>query len=500
VRDVLNDSLSYEDLEAAFTRAFESGYWDGKRRLLWKNGSYPTGLTRRLTKDLITLGYTPALREVGTLQGNSFDISPEVHFPYPLDPEQEQAVQMILSMRNAPPRRGIISSPPRSGKTITAAAAIREINEWPVLFLCERLDIAQPPRGAVAKFIEYFGPSFKVGHAYDGEFVGGNIVVATVQTAMSALDRPYSLSRDEFQEDELSSESKLDLIQLIQSAPVIVVDEAHHAAAQSYLDVLSNTHQSWTIALSGTPWRDDNLDLVMEGAVGPIIHETSYEQMIDRGRLVPADIYLVHMPPKRYFKGVSFSTRRKDYIFQNPARNRAIAQFCRNMVESGRSVMVVVDQTSHLKCVHGWLNSFKVPHVPMAASGEFRILPRNRKDVWMRLHRKQDLCLVTTLGQEGVDVPSLDSVVVAAGGKSSVRCMQRFRAMTAWPGKENCYILDFVDEARYFKDHSQERVAMYDTQPEKVFRVHHITGYTKGTHSEGEVERWVKNQDVVTSQ
>jgi len=491
----LIEALSYDVPGAFYTHAASEGRWDGRARLLTERGTYPTGLTARVRHILEERGYIVELiSKLPTLIVAA--TPPQSYFPHPLIPEQVEAVQHILALREQRPQlpRGMISAPPRSGKTIIAAEAIRQINVWPVVFLNDRLDIAQPPRGTVTKFEQYFGTDFPIGHAYDGEFEPGNIVVMTIQTACAALGQDYKPPADDIVEGELPTEQRERVAELLRTTKVVVVDEAHHAAAPSYLEVLKQCKSRvWTIALSGTPWRDDERDLVMEGAVGPVIYEISYHAMITQHRLVPAHIYWVHMPTKSYRRTTSYKEREVDYILRNPVRNAAITRFCSYCVNRNLSVMVMTDQISQLRILDNWLKTAEVPHRCMTASGNYSVEPRLRQTVWDDLQEKRILCLVTTLGQEGLDIPSLDAVVIAAGGKSSVKCMQRFRAMTAWPGKAHCLILDFADRGRYFTEHAAARLAMYTSHPAGVFHIHHVT--SEVTTTDPELVKWLRSKE-----
>lgn len=460
--------------------------WDGVYRLLTKAGRFPAGLTDRVTRWLQDKGHWVTV--TNQLPHYTPD-SPPVAWSGTLDPEQEEAVQALLATK-----RGMVSAPPRSGKTLIAAEAIRRAGVFPAVFLLERLDIAQPPRGAVTKFQDYFGDTLKIGWAYDGQVEVGDIMVVTVQTACQAIQQKLELTDDDIPEDELDQTGKAVLLDVLHKARLVYTDEGHHLAAPTYRAVLREMKQrEYCWSGSGTPYRDDNLDLLMEGACGPIVHTITRQQMIRRNRLVPAHIYLAQMPHKEYKRGAAFPTRRADYIHRNPIRNKAIVEFVQMMVSKQLSVMVICDHTVQVRIIHNHLKTARIDHVCMAASGKYATEPRDRQDVWDDLQEKKNLVVVTTLGQEGLDVPSMAGVVIAAGGASSVRAMQRFRCMTAWPGKDACYVLDFVDDAKYFEAHSKDRLRMYMTEPPGVFYIHHVTQYMEVS---GSVERWLHSHRV----
>ncbi len=62
----------------------------------------------------------------------------------------------------------------------------------------------------------------------------------------------------------------------------------------------------------------------------------------------------------------------------------------------------------------------------------------------------------------GIDLPSLSGLVVASGGKSSVRALQRIgRVIRKFPGKKQAAIIDFNDSAVFLDKHSLARRKIY---------------------------------------
>lgn len=83
------------------------------------------------------------------------------------------------------------------------------------------------------------------------------------------------------------------------------------------------------------------------------------------------------------------------------------------------------------------------------------------------LERKlRPVLVATTLADEGLDLPSLDGLILAGGGKSPTRAYQRIgRALRPAPGKAGAEVLDFFDPAPYLEDHSLARLALYRHEP-----------------------------------
>ena len=77
-----------------------------------------------------------------------------------------------------------------------------------------------------------------------------------------------------------------------------------------------------------------------------------------------------------------------------------------------------------------------------------------------------DLLIASKIFDQGVDIPQLDALILAGSGKSSGRALQRIgRVIRTNPGKSNAIVVDFYDNAKYLKDHSQRRIDIYKSEP-----------------------------------
>jgi superfamily II DNA or RNA helicase len=67
---------------------------------------------------------------------------------------------------------------------------------------------------------------------------------------------------------------------------------------------------------------------------------------------------------------------------------------------------------------------------------------------------------------QGVDIPELDALILAGSGKSSGRALQRIgRVIRLSKGKEKAVVVDFFDNCKYLKDHSESRIKIYESEP-----------------------------------
>jgi superfamily II DNA or RNA helicase len=78
---------------------------------------------------------------------------------------------------------------------------------------------------------------------------------------------------------------------------------------------------------------------------------------------------------------------------------------------------------------------------------------------------KIDCVLASKIFDLGVDIPSLSGLVIASGGKSTVKALQRVgRVIRRHPGKTYAVIIDFVDQAPFLDNHSKIRYKIYKSE------------------------------------
>jgi superfamily II DNA or RNA helicase len=109
---------------------------------------------------------------------------------------------------------------------------------------------------------------------------------------------------------------------------------------------------------------------------------------------------------------------------------------------------------------HAHLLSALLPEAEvLVASGEMKADVAKRAATWEDLRRETQPIVITTLADEGIDIPSLSAVIIAGAGASKVKALQRLRCMTSAPGKARALVLDFLDHGAHLRKHSLQRIA-----------------------------------------
>lgn len=81
--------------------------------------------------------------------------------------------------------------------------------------------------------------------------------------------------------------------------------------------------------------------------------------------------------------------------------------------------------------------------------------------------------IATSLADQGLDVPIASALILAGGGKSSTKALQRIgRVLRPYEGKTKAFVHDLVDQHSSLIRHYRERLRIYRMEPE--FKIHEV--------------------------
>jgi superfamily II DNA or RNA helicase len=341
--------------------------------------------------------------------------------------------QISLIEKALDKKRGLLVAPTGSGKTVVAAGIISSFTEQgsKILFLCHTVSLLKQ---TVSEFKK---AGFVVTMVGDGsKDIGGQVVVATMQTFGKLSPEDY---RDSFS--------------------VVIVDEAHHISSEkgTYHKILKNTYAPIRIGFTATPPVNPEAKLVCEGLLGEIIGETTLEEGKEKEFLSEPKVKLISIPRKETLKDLKLYKDIYDYgIVKNKTRNRMIIDIVKNYNRQGKTCLVYVNRIDHLELLMS-MGEENWEKVLGETEGE------DREALRQQLDRKTVMCVIsTTVWKEGVNIPSLDVIINAAGGKSEISVLQTIgRGLRRTKEKDTVTVVDFLDLGKYLSEHTVERLSIY---------------------------------------
>jgi superfamily II DNA or RNA helicase len=461
---VLEKVCSYRVAGYMFAPAWRNKVWDGKEHLFKfsKSTGYtvPTGLAIAVVKALKEMGVEYTVKDATVIRSKRTVLDFRAH---ELRDYQKEAIKSILS----PPfvGRGIIKMPVRSGKTLTAAAITARFG-LPTLF-------GVPSKGLLHQTYEVFSnffPGVKVGRIGDGIYQPGYITIATMQTLLKLRGRNADHRKSI---KAIARDSRYD--ELMQMYDAIILDEVHRIrGGGSWHEVAYDFDARYKIGLSATAFLE-NEEEQSKGAIwmiatcGPMRVDIPVSRLVESGHLMKqnVDIYTVRAPD---MKGAGWSnTMRVACIDTNRSRNQTIARLAKQHVDSGLRVLVIARHRPHIAMLHEELEALGLT-VSIVHGGTSQ---SKRDQAAEDLASKTIDVVVGNVFGEGIDLPAVEVVINAEGGKGDIQTVQRQRNLTISEGKKKAILIDFLDLTNEtLEKHSRARLEMYRSESSFKIRLH----------------------------
>jgi superfamily II DNA or RNA helicase len=245
----------------------------------------------------------------------------------------------------------------------------------------------------------------------------------------------------------LSRQSRLD--QLPQQFGVVVVDEAHHSAADTYQRILKHVgsfnpdRRMLTLGVTATPSRQDSRDLA--DTWQEVVYHKGILEMIRAG-------YLTNL------RGLRVKLRRADFgklkVSHGDFQDGASAELLEHAGApehaadayvkhaAGRTALVFTPTVALAAAMTEAFVARGVPCVTLHGG-----TPLEERRELLRAFRRGDVkvianCAVLT---EGFDEPRIDCIIVARPTRSKGLYVQMVgRGTRTYPGKDDCLVIDLV--------------------------------------------------------
>lgn len=486
VISVIRKAFTFVDEKARFTPQFKKGLWDGKISLINFAGVFPIGLVPLVLKIISEKfpGHSVKIKDK-RLWPPHF----EAKIPTKVGKMELRDYQAEM-VRDSFPReynglwfpRGIIYAATNAGKSLIAAAITKVMlqNNCKVLFLCHRQEI-------LTQVLSWFTEQLKTDiGVYDRK----NHKIRKVTVAM--ISTIYARRK------------KAAVMEMLNGFDCLLVDEAHHSTAPSWSFVISSSNAFFKYAFSGTALKlDDYRNLSLVGLFGPVVGQVTNKQLVDLGFSATPHITMVKYKNKDLnedkevklltiriakcysvmeqmadgkiegdandimkLENIIRELRRKRYQYVYTAGISRCASRINPIVliirkHAGKSVLIVINHTVHGKNIH---------HVLTSQGIECTFVHGNTPDEERKkilkgfVSGKIKVLIASMVYKEGVNVPCIDALVMACGGKAPNTILQVFgRGLRKDPGKEVVDVYDFIDTSHSLLErHTDKRIAIYD--------------------------------------
>ena len=355
-----------------------------------------------------------------------------------LKEHQKAALKALEQMRDNSETIALLYHATGTGKTTTAVLDAKRCGGR-VLFIAHTQELVDQ---ATKRFRELWTNTTVGRYCEVIKQPRAHVVCGSVQSV--------ALHLDEFKDDEFD---------------YLIVDEAHHAAADTYQKILSYFKPSFTLGLTATPERADDksiLEIFKNTA-----HKLDIQTAVEIGELVPVRCIRIHTNidlTKVRFNSVQYNIRDLESKIYVPERNRLIVDTWMQYVRDKRTV-VFCASVKHAQQI---ADLFREQGIKSAAvSGSMKQSERREFQEKFVNRDIQVLCACDLLN-EGWDCPEIEVLFMARPTMSKVLYTQQLgRGMRLYEGKESLMVFDFVDNAsQYNAPYSLHRLfRLKDYQP-----------------------------------
>ena len=386
----------------------------------------------------VFLGNDPHFREIDdylpTQQGKALDGE-----KLELREYQQDALRALSEMREKKETIALLYQATGTGKTVTAVLDAKAVGGR-TLFVAHTMELVNQ---ALDTFRRLW-PEVSSGKFSEGiRDTESHVICGSIQS--------IALNLDLFRDDAFD---------------YIIIDEAHHASAETYQKVLAYFKPEFTLGLTATPERADDINILE--IFKNTAHKLDIQTAVEIGALVPVRCIRIRTNidmTKVRFNSVQYNIRELDSVICVTERNRLIVSTWLDFVKDRRTV-VFCASVKHAEHIAELFREASIT----AAAVQGNMKSSERKEVLAKFASGElkVLCACDLLN-EGWDCPETEVLFMARPTMSKVLYTQQLgRGMRIAQGKDHLMVFDFVDNAGQYN------------APYSLHRLMHVSEYRPG--------------------
>jgi len=339
-----------------------------------------------------------------------------------LRPYQKEALDAIMSNDAKGISKQLVVLPTGAGKTILfSQLPVIRPNTIPMLVLAHRAELLEQARDKILASnphltVEIEQADRKAGHV--------DVVVASVAT-LGRNNTPRIL---EYPKDYFKA---------------IIIDEAHHAAAQSYRRILDYFNSPYILGVTATPQRSDSTRLT--DVFQEIVYYKSIQDLIEDGWLSPLVGYRVKTKTditKVEIQNGEYNQSQLEDEINNPERNACIVASYNNLANATKAIVFAAGVDHAQSLFSAFVQNGTSVRIIIGTTP-----PEERAQILLDFKSGEVMVLINVgVLTEGFDEPSLQTIIIAKPTRSTLLYTQIVgRGTRLYDGKVHCTIIDITD-------------------------------------------------------
>ncbi|MFD1032483.1 DUF3427 domain-containing protein [Metaplanococcus flavidus] len=331
---------------------------------------------------------------------------------------QEVALQEIQAVREAGHDKGLVVSATGTGKTYLSAFDVRSFAPKRMLFIVHREQILQKAKSDFMQILGGMEKDFGIlsgsSRQTDARYLFATIQTISKETTLQQLD-PAAFD-------------------------YILIDEVHKAGAKSYLKVIEHFQPQFLMGMTATPERTDDFN-IYELFDYNIAYEIRLQEAMEEDMLCPFHYYGV--TDVEYEEGVIDEATAFAKLVTNE-RVEHILDKIHYYGHSGEKVRGLMFCSRKDEALQLSLELNQRGLRTTALTGDHSQEERLRQ-VEMLENEQLDYILTVDIFNEGIDIPSVNQVVMLRQTQSSIIFIQQLgRGLRKHNSKEFVTIIDFI--------------------------------------------------------
>ncbi|MEM3347538.1 MAG: DEAD/DEAH box helicase [Metallosphaera sp.] len=348
-------------------------------------------------------------------------VLPDVRFSMKLKVNLRQYQLEALEAWKENGFRGVIALPTGAGKTLVGIAGIVETG-GPALIVSFTNEQLKQWEESIAK---YTSNQPKIGLYYSRRKDIEPITITTYQTAIKHID-------------------KLSMFKLL------IIDEAHHLPAERFREIALSCLAPFRMGLSATPYRTDGKHVELFRLMGGLVYQKGVEELVVEGYLARFKVIRVKIPLTEE-EAEQYNTLAKK--FRSLSEGKRVLEVLRRAREGDRKALEAVRVYNAMNMIKGLTKGKLVKikeivererdkkiiiftqyvehanEIARLTGAKLLTGQMSKKERDLTLdefkNQKSGVLVLTTVGDEGLDIPDASVGILVAGTSSRRQYVQR---------------------------------------------------------------------------
>jgi superfamily II DNA or RNA helicase len=255
----------------------------------------------------------------------------------------EKSINQVEIVKNFwKKKNGFIVAAPRSGKTLMATRIICAFKRRTLILVHEDV-LAKQILKAIVNFTNIREQEKKIGKK----------LVGILQKRDKDLRENWDIVITNYQKFIHANNDKVINKYLRGKFGLLVIDEAHRAAAGAYSNLVSKLDTKYTMALSATPDRKDGMQWLCHQLIGPVVSKSEYKGMIPKVIVHPTKFNT-----KQYRGMAAYTYIHRDLSVNNERNKMLVRQVFQDLRENpNHNIIIPVLFIDHAKTLVRMINN-----------------------------------------------------------------------------------------------------------------------------------------------